>query len=152
MSALNTRATVAAEGDFYLSPLAHLKDEPGLLEDLLVPWVDWEDETERVFLPEDLLEAGLVSDPELALAWGFQVSRPLQAKVAGRSVKWEEQLSVVRSRQYMQSTQKLLHRRLDRAESLDSISGTGQTPDRRRSQSACSHSAHRRKVSGAGLV
>jgi transposase len=38
MSALNTRATIVAEDDFYLSPLAHLKDEPGLLEELLAPW------------------------------------------------------------------------------------------------------------------
>jgi transposase len=116
MSALNTRATIAAAGDFYLSPLAHLKDEPGLSEELLVPWVDREDEMARVFLPEDLPEAGPVPDRELALAWGFQVNRTRQAKVAGRSVEWEEQLLVVRSRQYMQSTQKLLHRRLDRAE------------------------------------
>jgi transposase len=116
MSALKTRATIAAEGDYYLSPLAHLKDEPGLLEELLVPWVDREDEMEYVFLPEDLLEAGPVPDPELALAWGFQVNRTRQAKVAGRSVEWEEQLLVVRSQQYMQSTQKLLHRRLDRTE------------------------------------
>jgi transposase len=71
MSALNTRATIAAEADFYLSPLAHLKDEPGLLNELVVPWVDREDEMERVFLPEDSLEAGPVPDPELALAWGL---------------------------------------------------------------------------------
>jgi transposase len=116
MSALNTRATIAAEGDFYLSPLAHLKDEPGLLDELLVSWVDREDEMERVFLPEDLLEARPAPDPELALAWGFQVNRTRQAKVAGRLVEWEEQLLVVRSCQYMQSTQKLLHRRLDKAE------------------------------------
>ena len=116
MSALNTRATIVAEDDFYLSPLAHLKDEPGLLEELLVPWVDREDEMERVFLPEDLLEAGPMPDPELALAWGFQVSRTRQTKVAGRSVEWQERLLVVRSAQYTQSTQKLLHRRLDKAE------------------------------------
>jgi transposase len=116
MSALNTRATIAAEADFYLSPLAHLKDEPGLLDELLVPWVDREDEMERVFLPEDLLQAGPAPDSELALAWGFQVSRTRQTKVAGRLVKWQERLLVVRSLQYMKSTQKLLHRRLDRAE------------------------------------
>jgi transposase len=50
------------------------------------------------------------------LAWGFQVSRTRQTKVAGRLVKWQERLLVVRSLQYMKSTQKLLHRRLDRAE------------------------------------
>ena len=116
MSALNTRATIAAEGDFYLTPLAHRKDEPGLLEELLAPWSDREDEMERIFLPEELPEDGQVPDPELALACGFEVSRTRQAKVAGRSVEWQERLLVVRSFQYAQSTQKLLHRRLDRAE------------------------------------
>lgn len=116
MSALKTRATIAAEGDFYLTPLAHLKDEPGLLEEMLAPWVDREAEMERVFLPEDLLEAGSVPDPELALAWGFQVSRTRQAKVDDQWMEWQERLLVMRSVQYAQSTQKLLHRRLDKAE------------------------------------
>jgi len=116
MSALKTRAAISTEGDFYLSPLAHLKDEPGLLDELLSPWVGREDKMERVFLPEDSLEAGPVPDPKLALAWGFQVSRTRQARVSGRSVEWQERLLVVRSRQYMESTQTLLHRRLDKAE------------------------------------
>ena len=116
MSALNTRATIVAEGDFYLTPLAHLKDEPGLLEELLAPWADREDEMARIFLPEDLPEDGQAPDPKLALACGFQVSRTRQAQVAGRSVEWQERLLVVRSFQYAQSTQKLLHRRLDKAE------------------------------------
>jgi len=128
MSALKTRATIAAEGDFYLSPLAHLKDEPGLLEEMLALRVAQEDEMERIFLPEDLSAAGPKPDPELALAWGFRVSRTRQAKVSGQSVKWEEQLLVVRSRQYMQSTQKLLHRRLDKAEKALTVL----TPPRRR--------------------
>jgi transposase len=116
MSALNTRATIVAEDDFYLTPLAHLKDEPGLLEELLAPWADREDEMERIFLPEDLPEDGQAPDPELALACGFEVSRTHQTKVAGRSVEWQERLLVVRSFQYTHSTHKLLHRRLDRAE------------------------------------
>ena len=116
MSALNTRATIAAKDDFYLTPLAHLKDEPGLLEELLAPWADREDEMARIFLPEDLPEDGQAPDPKLALACGFQVSRTRQAQVAGRSVEWQERLLVVRSFQYAQSTQKLLHRRLDKAE------------------------------------
>jgi transposase len=116
MSALNTRGTIVAEDDFYLTPLAHLKDEPGLREELLAPWADREDDMERIFLPEDLPEDGRAPDPELALACGFEVSRTRQAKVAGRCVEWPERLLVVRSFQYAQSTQKLLHRRLDRAE------------------------------------
>jgi len=116
MSALNTRATIAAEDDFYLTPLAHLKDEPGLLEELLAPWADREDEMKLIFLPEDLPEDGQALDPELALARGFEVTRARQVEVAGRSVEWQERLLVVRSFQYAQSTQKLLHRRLDKAE------------------------------------
>ena len=116
MSALHTRATIVAEDDVYLTPLAHLKDEPGLLEELLVPWADREDEMERIFLPEDLPEDGQAPDPALALACGFEVSRTRQAQVAGRSVEWQERLLVVRSFQYTHSTHKWLHRRLDKAE------------------------------------
>ena len=116
MSALNTRATIVAEDDFYLTPLAHLKDGPGLLEELLAPWTDREAEMKFIFSPADLLEAGQSPDSELALACGFEISRTCQAQVAGRSVEWQERLLVVRSFQYAQSTQKLLHRRLDQAE------------------------------------
>lgn len=128
MSALNTRAEIVAEGDFYLTPLAHLKDEPGLLEELLAPWEDKEDEMKRIFLPEDLPEDGEAPDPELALAYGFEVCRSCQAQVAGRSVEWQERLLVVRSFQYAQSIQKSLHRRLDKADkALKAL-----TPARRR--------------------
>jgi len=116
MSALNTRAVIVAGDDFYLTPLAHLKDEPGLLEELLAPWADREDELELVFLPEDLPEDGQAAEPDLALACSFEVSRTHQVEVAGRSVAWQERLLVVRSFQYAQTTQKLLHRRLDKAE------------------------------------
>lgn len=116
MSALQTRAVMVAEGDFYLSPLAHLKDEPGLLDELLTPWKDREDAMPRVFLPEDVLAADGEPDPQLAVAWGFRVSRTRQATVAGQTVTWEEQVLVVRSRQYMQSMQKQLQRRVVQAE------------------------------------
>ena len=116
MSALQTRAAIVAEGDFYLSPLAHLKDEPGLLDELLTPWLNREDAMERIFLPEDRLETGEEPDPQLAVAWGFRVSRTRQATVAAQTLEWEEQVLVVRSRQYMQSTQKQLQRRLESAE------------------------------------
>jgi transposase len=116
MSALNTRAVIVAGDDFYLTPLAHRKDEPELLGELLTPWVDREDEMELVFLSEDRLEGGQEPDPELALARGFEVTRTHQVKVSGQSVEWLERLLVVRSFQYAQSTQKLLRRRLDKAE------------------------------------
>lgn len=116
MSALETRAAIAAAGDFYLSPLAHLKDEPGLLDELLLPWLEREDAMERVCWPEDVRAAEAMPDAQLALAWGFRVSRARQAEVAGRTVTWAEQVLVVRSHQYMQSTQQHLQQRLGRAE------------------------------------
>ena len=150
MSALNTRATIAAESDFYLTPVAHRKDEPGLLEELLAPWSDREDEMERVFLPED----GQSPEPELALACGFEVGRTRQAKVAGRSVEWQERLLVVRSFQFAQSTQKLLHRRLDRAEkALQALTpprgrGKRQVKDEAKLLAAIQHIEEKYRVQG----
>ena len=116
MSALATRGTIAAEGDYYLTPLAHRKAEPELLDTLLAPWGEREAELERIYLPEDWQAAEGPPDPNLALAYGFTVTRPREAQVAGETVTWEEHLLVVRSFAYAQSSQKWLHRRLDKAE------------------------------------
>jgi len=110
MSALNTRATIASGDDFYLTPLAHLKDEPDLLEKLLTPWVEREDEMGCIFLPEE------GPDLELAIGHGFEDSRTQQVEVADQVVEWKERLLVVRSYQYEKTTKKWLHRRLEKAE------------------------------------
>ena len=112
MSAFPTRAAIAVGADFYLTPLAHLKDEPGLLEELLAPWVEREEEMERIFLPEE----GPIRTPKLAIGHGFEVSRTQEAEVDGQNVAWTERLLVVRSHQYEQTIQKGLHRRLEKAE------------------------------------
>lgn len=116
MSALETRGTIAAAGDVYLTPLAHRKAEPELLATLLAPWLGREAELERIFLPEDWRAAEGSPDPELALAYGFTVTRSREAHVGEETVRWEEQLLVVRSFAYARSSQKWLHRRLDKAE------------------------------------
>jgi transposase len=112
MSAFPTRAAIAFGADFYLTPLAHLKDEPGLLEELLAPWAEREAELERIFLPED----GPDPDPKLAIGHGFEMSRIQESEVDGQDVAWTERLLVVRSHQYEQTTKKGLHRRLEKAE------------------------------------
>jgi transposase len=112
MSALHTRTSIVAGEDFYLTPLAHHKDEPGLLEELLAPWVEQEEEMERIFLPED----GPDPDPKLAIGHGFEVSRSQEVEVNAQEVAWSERLLVVRSHQYEQTTKKGLHRRLQKAE------------------------------------
>jgi len=116
MSALETRGTIAAAGDVYLTPLAHRKDEPELLATLLAPWLEREDELERIFLPEDRRAAEGSPDPDLALAYGFTVTRSREAHVGEETVRWKERLLVVRSFAYARSSQKWLHRRLDKAE------------------------------------
>ena len=112
MSACPTRASIAVREDFYLTPLAHLKDEPGLLEELLAPWVEREAKMARIFLPEDSPAA----DPELAIAHGFETARTQDAEVDGQDVAWTERLLVVRSHQYEKTIKKGLHRRLEKAE------------------------------------
>ncbi|MEA2008164.1 MAG: transposase [Chloroflexota bacterium] len=112
MSALSTRAAIAAREDFYLTPLAHLKDEPELLEELLAPWVEREEEMERIFLSED----GPDPDPRLAIGHGFEVSRGQKAVVDGQDIVWTERLLVIRSHQYEKTIKKGLHRRLEKAE------------------------------------
>lgn len=112
MSAFSTRAAIAAGSDFYLTPLAHLKSEPELLEELLAPWLGQEEKMERIFLPED----GPDPDPKLAIGHGFEVSRTQETEVDDQNVTWTERLLVVRSHQYEQTVKKGLQRRLQKAE------------------------------------
>jgi transposase len=116
MSALMTRGTIVSEGDYYLTPLAHLKDEPELLAELLEPWEGREEEMKLIFLPEDIPAEGQEPDPSLAIGRGFEVSRQREVEIMGMRVSWEERLLVVRSVQFTQSGQKLLHKRLKKAE------------------------------------
>jgi transposase len=114
MSAISTRAAIAAGADFYLTPLAYLKEDPELLEELLAPWVEREEEMERIFLPEE----GPDPDPKLAIGHGFEVSRTQEAEVDDQKVTWTERLLVIRSHQYEETTKKGLHRRLEKAEKV----------------------------------
>jgi transposase len=116
MSALQTRATIVAGKDYYLTPLAHLKDEPELLDELLEPWAGCEEKAKLIFLPEEISAAESDPKSELAVARGFEVSRMRTRQVEGKKVNWTERLLVIRSFVYTQTIQKGLHRHLDKAE------------------------------------
>jgi transposase len=116
MSALTTRAAIVSRHDHYLTPLAHLKDEPELLPDLLAGWVDQEDGMPLVFLEADQSADGLLPDDSLAIARGFAVVRAQTVALDGETVTWTERLLVVRSFSYMETMIAGLHRRLDQAE------------------------------------
>ena len=116
MSALETRAVIMDGKDYYLMPLAHLKAEPDLLNELLKPWQGREEEATLIFLPEDIPSDGSEPGPELAIARGFEVSRSRTAVVTGKTVTWTERLLVIRSFSYVKTMQEGLHHRLDKAE------------------------------------
>jgi transposase len=116
MSAQATRATIVEGQDHYLTPLADLKDEPGLLTGLLRPWQGREGEATRIFLPEDIPADGSEPDPKQALAYGFEMTRPRRATIEGRTIIWEERLLVIRSFSYVKTMQASLRRHVDEAE------------------------------------
>jgi transposase len=116
MSAIGMRGEIVVGGDHYLTPLAWLKDEPELLDKLLKEWREKAGEAINIFLPEDIPTDGSDPDPELAIAYGFEVSRLRESVVKGETMVWEERLLVIRSHSYTKTMQNGLHHRLDKAE------------------------------------
>lgn len=116
MSSIGARGETVDGGDYYLTPLAWLKDEPELLDELLRGWQEGEEEATNIFLPQDMPEDGSEPDPELAIAYGFELSRSRESVVNGQTIVWTERLLVIRSHSYTKTMQKGLHRRLDKAE------------------------------------
>jgi transposase len=116
MSALGTRAEIVRGEDYYLTPLAWLKDEPELLDELLDTWQQQGESATNIFLPQDIPEDGREPDPKLAIAYGFEVSRERQVVRDEQNLIWEERLLVIRSHSYTKTMQEGLQRRLDKAE------------------------------------
>jgi transposase len=116
MSAIGIRGEIVGGEDYYLTPLAWLKDEPELLDKLLKEWQEKAGEAINIFLPEDIPADGSDPDPELAIAYGFEVGRVRESMVNGQTIVWEERLLVIRSHSYTKTIQKGLHHRLDKAE------------------------------------
>jgi len=128
MSAIDARGQIVVGGDYYLTPLAWLKDEPELLNELLKDWPAGEEEATNIFLPQDIPGDGSEPDPELAIAYGFAVSRSRESVVNNKTSVWTERLLVIRSHSYTKTMQGGLRRRLDKAEAaLNKL-----TPNRQR--------------------
>jgi len=116
MSALPTRAAIVAGGDHYLTPLAHQKDEPDLLPELLAEWRDREDKMALIFLEPDQPTNGQEPEESVAIARGFAMERPHTMTLAGEAVTWTERLLVVRSFSYRDTMIAGLDNRLHKAE------------------------------------
>lgn len=105
-SALETRATLAAEGGHYLFPQTMTGDVPKLL----AGWV-----TNPPADPQPIiLDAAEDATP---MGQGFEVERPLTATTeTGAQHTWTERWLVTQSYAHAQRAEKRLHARLDKAE------------------------------------
>ncbi|MEM7125000.1 MAG: hypothetical protein AAF702_01655 [Chloroflexota bacterium] len=126
MSAKETRATIAAGEDYYLTPLAYAKAEPELLDELLTPWYGRESECQQIFLPEELPTGGSAPLEENAIAHGFEVERTHHYTIDGKEISWTERLLVIRSKAYVKTMQEGIKNRLTKAEeALSNLTSSG---------------------------
>jgi len=116
MSAIGMRAEIVAGDDYYLTPLAWRKDEPELLDELLTDWQAQGAAAINIFLPQDMPTDGSQPDPELAIAYGFEVKRQRACVLNERTIVWDERLLVIRSHSYTKTMQAGLQTRLTKAE------------------------------------
>lgn len=104
MAAFETRAEIAAAGDFYLTPLpmTAAKDFDAWVED-------------AVSGPRraDVVELRVGED---RLGIGYEFERKLTATVAGREVRWTERVQLIRSDSLAEAQRRGLQRRLEQAE------------------------------------
>lgn len=104
MGSLESRATIANQGDYYLMPLALVGTTPDLLEQALDRVEAGGEEVQEIYHPQDLPEAPSEQPaPNLALAQGFEMARECTATVGTEKVVWHERLFVLRSSSYAQA-------------------------------------------------
>lgn len=104
MAALATRAELVAEGDYYLMPLPMTGDTPKQFDGWLDQLLSGQVKTQELWHDQEFLGHG----------WEF--TRVLHAKVAGKPITWKERVQLLRSPALTQRKQKNLEERLRRAE------------------------------------
>jgi transposase len=109
MGALETRACIQAEGDYYLCPLAERQLLPTVLAGYLAPVWTGEQALTRIRRPQQ------DGTPEL-IAEGFERLEPVTAEVAGQLHRWLERRLVIRSCQLAQAGERGLRARLAKAQ------------------------------------
>ena len=112
MAALQTRAYVAASGNYYLCPLSSTQVSAAQLQRLLEPLWQGRQKLQGVYRPATGKEPQ--AEPEL-IAQGFARQVRLSASVEGRPLTWTERQWVVRSVQLAQAQEKSLRTRLGKA-------------------------------------
>jgi transposase len=109
MAAVQTRASIAAQGDFYLCPLSALQASP--------EQVSQEVETQRA-QGARLIEVCRLDEQGMhtCSAQGYETIHRVTAQVDGQTHTWQERRLLVQSRAATQAAQASLHERLQKAE------------------------------------
>ena len=109
MAALDTRAYLEAQQDYYLCPLAAQQMPEGVLDEYLQPVWAGEQALTPVWRER---EAG---KPE-QMAAGYERRVTLSREVAGRTISWTERQLIVRSPKLAAAATQALHARLTKAQ------------------------------------
>jgi len=109
MEALSTRAHLVAGGDYYLMPLSLKGEQAELLEKLIQPALDGEQDLVEVYR-----DPVANQEPKL-IARGYETSRPQEVQVGDELVQWTERILVAYSPSWAKSAERGLQGRLQRA-------------------------------------
>ncbi len=109
MAALDTRAYLEAQQDYYLCPLAAKQMPEEILDEYLQPvWAG-----EQALTPVWREREG---DKPEQIAQGYERRVTLSREVAGRTISWTERQLIVRSHKLAQASTQALHARLAKAQ------------------------------------
>jgi transposase len=111
MAARQTRATIAASGDYYLCPLASTQLPAAELAELLVPVWRGEQPVHAIYRPADS------THPQRErIAEGYEYTTELTAQVGNQRVQWTERRLVVRSLKLAAAQERAVRQRLATAQ------------------------------------
>jgi transposase len=122
MAALETRAEIAANGDFYLTRLP-------LTGEVAAPFTSW---VEAALTGDAVKEVVEIRSEEKLIAKGYEFERAQTTVVGQREQTWTERVQILRSEAAAQSQAAALQRRLEKAEAA--VRGLTPPPGPGRSQ------------------
>ncbi len=108
LSGLGTKGMIAAQGDYYLSPLPRTGQTPSLLPEWLRAALLGQVQLAAVELYPERAEDGCVVE-------GYELARTLETHVDGQSIAWTERVLVVFSPTFALAQQRGLEARLTKA-------------------------------------
>jgi transposase len=111
MAALQTRAAIAASGDYYLCPLSSTQLPAAELAEVLAPVWGGEQKLTRIYRPADETRP-----QRQLLALGYEYTVELTAQVGGQVVRWTERRLVVRSLKVAATQERAVRQRLAKAQ------------------------------------